>query len=622
MDREKIRVSKFILAPVLALILVCMAPVGVFAASQTADRETTNYDVVVKVNENNSYDFTETIDAVFNTPGHGIYRYVPTEFDGISEDISHGWCSTDELSDEYDGSNYVMQIGSGDKTITGKHEFKLGYTLTMRDDRDTSGDILYIDVLPTNWPTAIGSSDITITLPKEIDKDAINVYSGAYKNKSLDSNVTWTYDGGKTIRIKGENLDKGTGITVKADLPEGYWVGQNDAQGNKLAVMIMCILMAIAFVLLWFKFGKRQDVVNTVEFHPPEGVTPAEIGLIIDGSLDKKDMVSMYMYFAQKGYMKIKELKKEFEFTKLKEIDESEKTFAKTLFDGTFTNGNTVKSNHLGDDFGYSYQAACEVLQDECGEVMPNSSKRIQMIEGILLYIFAALLTYFAGAYMVRIDAMPFGIAVTALLAGFMTGRIRKSYRNRFAGKKTGTKAARIIYWIIDAALLLAAAVMTGNVFGSVVFGALFFVSFAICQIMNVYFGKLSESALAKMGKVLGFREFIQTAELDKINQLVEEEPEYFFKVLPYAYVMGLTKKWVKKFEKIDIKMPGWYEAGSAGVFIPALYMGDAMNNMSGHMTSVAMPSATVDSDIGGGFSGGGGGFSGGGAGGGGGGFW
>ena len=163
---------------------------------------------------------------------------------------------------------------------------------------------------------------------------------------------------------------------------------------------------------------------------------------------------------------------------------------------------------------------------------------------------------------------------------------------------------------------------MTGNVFGSVVFGALFFVSFAICQIMNVYFGKLSESALAKMGKVLGFREFIQTAELDKINQLVEEEPEYFFKVLPYAYVMGLTKKWVKKFEKIDIKMPGWYEANTAGAFIPVLYMGDAMNNMSGHMTSVAMPSATVDSDIGGGFSGGGGGFSGGGAGGGGGGFW
>ena len=30
MDREKIRVSKFILAPVLALILVCMAPVVPF----------------------------------------------------------------------------------------------------------------------------------------------------------------------------------------------------------------------------------------------------------------------------------------------------------------------------------------------------------------------------------------------------------------------------------------------------------------------------------------------------------------------------------------------------------------------------------------------------------------
>ena len=35
------------------------------------------YDVNIKVNENNSFDITETITAYFNKPKHGIYRTIP-----------------------------------------------------------------------------------------------------------------------------------------------------------------------------------------------------------------------------------------------------------------------------------------------------------------------------------------------------------------------------------------------------------------------------------------------------------------------------------------------------------------------------------------------------------------
>ena len=99
---------------------------------------------------------------------------------------------------------------------------------------------------------------------------------------------------------------------------------------------------------------------------------------------------------------------------------------------------------------------------------------------------------------------------------------------------------------------------------------------------------------------------------------------------------MGLTDKWIKKFENINIPIPEWYRTyNTSGSYIPIFYMGDSM----GHMTSVVATSvrSQLPSDAfsgsdtgggwftgggGGGFSGGGGGFSGGGGGGGGGGFW
>ena len=38
-----------------------------------------NYDVDIVVNENNSFNITETIDVYFNKQKHGIYRNIPTK---------------------------------------------------------------------------------------------------------------------------------------------------------------------------------------------------------------------------------------------------------------------------------------------------------------------------------------------------------------------------------------------------------------------------------------------------------------------------------------------------------------------------------------------------------------
>lgn len=642
---EMKHMKKRLISGITALLMIISMPAAAFAeeleitdgsssgGASSAERETSYFNVDVQVKENNSYEFTETIGTVFNTPGHGIYRNVPTEFDGITEEVTDGWCSSDPVQTYTEGGYYVMQMGSGEKYINGEHEFTIGYRLTMRDDRDTSGDYMYIDVLPVDWQTPIGSSEVTIHMPKKINKNKISVYVGKYGTEGNPVEKGWTLKDGRTIKIKAQNLEKGVGITVLARMPEGYWVGQNNPTSGRTAAILICILAALAFAGLWLRFGKKQNIVETVEFHPPEGITPAEIGLIIDGTLDKKDMVSMFMYFAQKGYMTIKEEKKGFEFTKLKDIGKGEKKFARVLFDATFEDGDTVNTRDLGSGFGYSYLAACDVVNDEYGEIMPKSSAAIQRLGGMLLYVIPVIVVICAAMYALRPDGTLFGAAIVALASAFLTRPLKKSYRNRMSGKKSGKKITRIIYWVIDAVLLLMAAVGIGSAFDSGAMGLLFFVAFGICQASNVYFGKLSNKVYKYIGQVLGLKNFIKTAEIDRINQLVEEDPEYFYDILPYAYVMGLTNKWVKKFENIKTDIPSWYQTQSTGTYIPAIYMGDALGDMT-HSVAAAVPSLIPSGSIGGldsgggfsggggGFSGGGGGFSGGGAGGGGGGFW
>ncbi len=126
------------------------------------------------------------------------------------------------------------------------------------------------------------------------------------------------------------------------------------------------------------------------------------------------------------------------------------------------------------------------------------------------------------------------------------------------------------------------------------------------------------------LGKILGFKEFIRTAELDRIRRLVEETPDYFYNVLPYAYVFGLTDKWAKKFEKIAVEPPAWYDSGYGGsrMFNTWVFMNSFHHYTNAIQHNISIPPVPSGGGSGGSVFSGGGGFSGGGMGGGGGGSW
>ena len=77
-----------------------------------------------------------------------------------------------------------------------------------------------------------------------------------------------------------------------------------------------------------------------------------------------------------------------------------------------------------------------------------------------------------------------------------------------------------------------------------------------ICMFFAVIAIAKTDSYTDLLGRVLGFRDFIKTAELDKLNELVEEDPEYFYHIMPYAYVFGLSNKWIKNFEDLPVVAP------------------------------------------------------------------
>ena len=95
------------------------------------------------------------------------------------------------------------------------------------------------------------------------------------------------------------------------------------------------------------------------------------------------------------------------------------------------------------------------------------------------------------------------------------------------------------------------------------------------------------------------------------------QNPTYFYNILPYTYVLGVSDKWIKKFESISLQAPCWYDSSNS---FDVVSFGSFMNSTMISAESAMSSSPSSDSGGSGGSSGGG--SSGGGSGGGGGGSW
>ena len=295
------------------------------------------YDINIIVNENNTFDVTETITAYFNVPKHGIFRTIPlkneiTRLDG-STSTNRAQVTNVSVDNEYTTSredgNYKLRIGTASRSLTGEQTYVIKYTYNLGEDPVKDYDELYYNIIGNEWDTVIGNITFTITMPKEFDSSKLGFSSGitgSTDNSKITYNVNGNEITGKYNGILGDN----EALTVRCELPEGYFVGAGLTFNsiNYIIYLIPLLFLVIA-LLLWYKYGRDDQVVETVEFYPPQGFNSLEVGFLYKGKAENQDVTSLLIYLANQGYIKIAEIEKkvlftkskDFKITKLKEYD-------------------------------------------------------------------------------------------------------------------------------------------------------------------------------------------------------------------------------------------------------------------------------------------------------------
>ena len=616
-------------------LLFCIFTFFLFSLNCYAnDYDITKYDVEIVVDEHNKYGIKENIDTYFNVSKHGIVRRIPLYNNIIRQDgtrernrvlISNVHVN-EEFASSRENNNYVLKIGSADKTINGKHSYTISYDYDIGLDKNNKYDELYFNIIGTNWDTDISNVTFKITMPKEFDASKLGFSYGEYGESNTD-NISYDVDGNVITGSFEGTLLAGEGLNVRMELPEGYFIRKS--VGSSLLecwYYIIPILGVLISYLIWKKYGKDDQVVDVVSFYPPENMNSLDVAFAKKGSVNSNDAVSLLVYLASKGYIKIVEDKKSksrFTIQKVKEYDgnnKEEELFFRGLFKKVW---DSISSDELNESFYLTINSILTKKNSTANrkEIFNNKSSNKRYILFLFMLITSSLSTIIP-ALGYKLSDVIFSIIICNLIGIVALIIVAIIYDNNCTKKGLNSALGFAFFFV----LALAVANFTIIGFEYIYYDTVYLIGFILCMVCTylIYFfylivTKRTEYGNKVLGEVNGFKKFLETAEKDKLESLVHDDPSYFYNILPYAYVLGVSDAWIKQFEGIAIAPPDWYE--SADTF--DYYRFNRSLNRTIHSASRVMnsvPQSSGGSSSGGGFSGGG--FSGGGSGGGGGSSW
>ena len=551
-----------------------------------------DYKVNAIYHSNNTIDVKEVIDVNFSSYRHGIYRNIPeTMYINRDEKYKLKIQDINVLNDEYevdsDSGNRVIQIGSADYTIIGPHTYTLTYTIVIPEDYHSDLDFIYYSVLGNNWDTTISHFSFDIQFEKALTEDEmsnIEVFSGSLGNQSNDLNVTPIIT---STSISGSAYDIGAkqAITLFGKLRQGYFVGAKQTTSKIPFIFLGLAILFGLYSLIRALLLKKTHITPIVNFYPPKDMDPAMVGTIVDESVDQEDLMALIPYWASKGYLTISEKEDDLVLTKQENHEPPILKHQKKIYNGLFKTKNSVKLSKLSSKFGKAMDDAKEALNDVFSEDKKLSTIDHGFVTTILALVCMIVCILFNTRYSI-LDNLIETILATFSFVLMMVLNYSAAATNVFSKNKLG-----VLKKILSIAFILVLA----------------------------YF--IYRQCVAP--ELLGFKDFVEKAEVPQLERLSLENPSYYYDVIPYAMVFGLSEMWTKKFSTIPLAQPDWYDSYYSDPYSSYFYyrmltrsMYEPIHeNLLDYQTE--QMKSTADS-MGSSF----GGFSGGGAGGGGGGSW
>lgn len=624
---KKIKFKPYLPLLLLLLTIACLA--AGFGTAKTASAETarskrlynypylSGYAVEMDIKSDRSISVTEDI-TVYHYNNTGFIRDIPLnageKIKNVAVQEVTGGVTRSVYYDVFSEDSSFISIDIGDsKYKNDEHTYRITYDYLLTKAQEGANK-LALTPIGAGWDREITNISVKLKLPEGYINDSVSCFY-----QSVSGDVV-------TVQANAEIIDSRTVITFEdyenvilnyalrfdLEFEEGALSTYFDFTPYWFVIAAAVILLFL-IALKFLAFNKRT-LTPVINFEAPNKMSPLLMGKLIDGKIDSEDITSMIFYWADKGYLKINldDQKDPTLIRIVRAIPQDAPDYEQIMFAEMFDGQDAIKPSMLRNKFYRTTDKVTKTVNERTKWLYEKKSVILSyafaLLGGLMLGL-APLLLAVTQISLSYITVAPF-IAIVPLffVYVFSMGLVNNKYKS-----KKGIKAAFIV------AVLGISALTT-------LFYTLFVPSFILgvvpkillCLIACATAGSSviiitrTQSYTEQLNEIVGFRNFIELVEKDKLEKLLEEDPQFYYHVLPYAQVLGVSDKWEDKFRDITVQPPQWATSSTADTLFNFYIFNSIMRASTSSMTSnfASRPSSSGASGGGhgsfGGFSGGG----------------
>lgn len=543
------------------------------------------YDVDVTVNKDRTVRMVETFDVEFlSSEVSMFYRSLPienTRYFDISARCDGNPSFSYYVADNPDYSDFIDINCEGGVYRGARREYVISYSMQNGSNAATKDNGMIIDVVGFGTTVEINNVTITVHFPYATTMENCKTYVGYGSTTPTSLGSVLSADG-KTLTMSISRLgleyvpeydvEVAKGVTLDFTLTGGtfdaYLPTRLFTDGTLYAVLGGLLLVA-GSVCIYAFMRKKTTIIPVVNVKAPKGFDPLKMGKTIDGNVDTEDITSMIYYFAHHGYLDINfEDEKNPVLIKKADLPDSAPVYQKTLFNGIFKRGKIGKEVSVS-ELEYEYYEAVDKAKKQVAPVKIYDKKSLTgyVLGGVFALLYALFIGVLLSATRIGngyISSSGYALALPIILILIFNG-IRENYRYKW--KKVaviGEKIGEVLLALISSVIYVV--FVANHVFTEYekAFVCVFlFLSLFLCKRVL----SRREDYVKTLGDILGFKEFIVVTEEDKIKFMLEDNPQLFYEILPYAQVLGVTNEWQDKFKNIVIEPPTWCHGVHLDVF-------------------------------------------------------
>ena len=525
--------------------------------------EYTLFDSYIKVNQDRTLDITEEYKPYFIENTTSTTRVIGLNPSIIRPNKSRVYSST--LISDISSSIKNKQTKKNNSEIINFNvnglqdsvkDYTLNYKYNLGKDELRGKDELYYNIV-NDLDAPISNLTFTLEFPTNIENAKVYFAIDDKYNLNKDD-ISYEVKDNKITGALNILLSNNQSFSVYVELPDNYFKGATDNfnYSNYLYIIIPFICFLLVF-LFYRKYGrgislniKRKDTIYN-------NFDSAEIGYLYKGKLEEMSLTSLVIYLATKGYLKIVEhddgykLGKDntFHFIKLKDYDKNNAA-QELLFNELFRDRDKTELKDIEYHFADTFKEARNMLdnEDNYKKLFFIGLKQIKIISAFLI-VLSLVVNNVRSIYLVTnsyllvvpiILAMIFGLYV--VLVSNMTGLIKA-----------------IVGTII---LTLSLYIGISPIIVQKHFLIIYIIESILIALMCLLFKKLSERTkfgTEVLGETYGLKYYLETITKEELKNKIEENPNYFYDMIPYACTLDSLESWIRSGKDIVTEAPSWY---------------------------------------------------------------